>query len=329
MSNWLKVQRECLGASLRSIKSKQRLVITQPFFDFDETITDVDVLWADENAFKNDSSFRADIFFNQGYSPDRERLLYVRGEERANLHVTWFWDNHHLFADTVHSAVLSDVYFYAHGYCSSYISNPFSVDGGFVPLCPIFWKSKEVIEAANRSLFNERSDSLYGGYNSYPEFAERDVTLKRIMANIPGHNLFITPHGTPSNQHPYYGMTPVERLLEWMGYKVSLCLSFGGNTAIRIFDMLLAGGIPLIVGKPHDLDSIIPPDLQRQLPVIIIENDSPEAIRTAYEAAVRSFDEMGKEGVAARHNYIVKNHMPKNRLEQMVNYIRELAEKVD
>ena len=318
-----------LTDQLRSIRNKKHLVVTQPFFDFDEEVGGADILWADENAFKKDAQFVADIFFNHGYSPDRDRLLYVRKEQRSALHATWFWDNHHLFADTVHAALLSDIYFYAHNFRSSYISNSLSVDGGFVPLCPIFWKSADVKAAVSAGLMQRRKNSLYGGYNSYPEFPERDRLLHRIMAHVPEHNLFITPHGTPVEQHRYYGMSPVERLLEWMQFKVSLCVSFGGNTAIRIFDMLLGGGIPLIVGRPDDLDAIVPRKLQEELPIVVIEDSHPEAVLIAHETCVRLFDEMGEAGVVNRHRYVRDNHMPKNRMEQMINVIRELADKVD
>ncbi len=171
----------------------------------------------------------ADIFFNQGYAPDRRRIREVRDTERAALHATWFWDNHHLLTDTMHAAVMSDVYFYAHGYRSAYLRNGFSLNGGFVPLCPIFWQMHEVEGAASRALLGSRSNALYGGYNSYKEFPDRDTLIERVKLHIPDNNLFITPHGTPVEQHPFYGMPPVDRLLEWMGYKVSLCISFGGK----------------------------------------------------------------------------------------------------
>ncbi len=329
MPDWLQMQRHALKSALMNIRCKNDLVVTQPFFRVDGEIPGVRALYADDNHFRQDPGFAADIFFNQGYAPDRARLRYVRGTQRAGLHATWFWDNHHLYADTTKAALLSDVYFYAHGYRSDYIRNSFSLDGGFVPLCPIFWQMNEVEEAATRSMLAPRSNLLYGGYNSYSEFPDRDVLIERIKSHIPDNNLFVTPHGTPSDQHPFYGMTPVDRLLEWMRYKVSLCISFGGNTAIRIFDMLLGGGIPLVLGRPADLDAIIPRHMQEMLPVIVIDDNSPEVIAAAHLACIARFDEGGNHGVMTRHMYIKHSHMPHHRLGQMIESIRALAERVD
>lgn len=303
--------------------------VTQPFFRIDHPITDLEVFWANERYFSTDQERTADIFFNQGYGPDRDRLSYVRNTGRASVHATWFWDNHHLIADTMHAALLSDVYFCAHNYSSSYIRNKLSLNGGFNALCPIFWQMNEVEEAATRAILAPRADQLYGGYNSYLEFPDRDVLIDRIKSQIPNNNLFLTPHGTPPEAHPFYSMTPVDRMLEWMHYKVSLCLSFGNNTAIRIFDMLLGGGIPLIVGRPADLDLVIPRHEQEMLPIVVVDDSAPDAIADAYAYALKRFDDGGLDGVMTRHAYMKHNHMPHHRLGRMVDIIRKFAEDVD
>lgn len=329
MVSWLTVQRQQLQRGLRAIRGKTVLKVTQPFFRIDHPITDIEVFWADDNYYKQDESQTADIFFNQGYSPDRERLIYVRDTGRAALHATWFWDNHHLVADTVQAALLSDVYFCAHDYRSSYIRNRMSLNGGFSPLCPVFWQMNEVEEAATRAILAPRSDLLYGGYNSYVEFPERDVIINRIKEHIRDNNLFLTPHGVQPDAHPFYGMTPVDRLLEWMHYKVSLCLSFGNNTAIRIFDMLLGGGIPLVVGRPADLDMIFPKSAQDMLPIVVIDDTSPDAVAAAYQHCLKLFEDGGLDGVMTRHAYTKHNHMPHHRLAKMVSVIRGFAENAD
>lgn len=326
MVSWVEIQKEQLAGSLRRLRGKKSLIVTQPFFPINETIGDVQILFSDDNSFKNDEKFRCDLYFNQGYSPDHDRLVYVRETERSTLNVTWFWDNHHLIADTMQSACLSDVYFYAHNYKSAYIRNKFSIDGGFIPLCPIFWEPKDVELAATKALLDPRSNLLYGGYNSYSEFPERDFQIREIKAFIADNNIFITPHGTPADAHPFYGMTPVDRLLEWMKYKVSLCISFGNNTAIRIFDTLLGGGIPLIVGRPADLDLIIPRHMQDMLPVVVVDDCSPQAVMSAYEMCLDRFDSGGFNGIMTRHVYTKDNHMPINRMTSMIDRIRNIAE---
>ncbi len=329
MASWLTVQREQLRQGLFSIRGKQHLTVTQPFFRVDGDVPNVTTYWADDTYFRRDEAATVDIFFNQGYSPDRDRVAYVRSTSRAALHATWFWDNHHLVADTMHAALLSDVYFCAHGYASSYIRNKLALNGGFTPLCPVFWLVSEAKEAATRGILAPRSEKLYGGYNSYAEFPDRDVLIERIKSRIPNNNIFTTAHGTPPDQHPFYSMTPVDRLLEWMSYKVSLCLSFGSNTAMRIFDMLLGGGIPLIVGRPADLDSIFPHGVQESLPIIVVDDVDPDAIAAGFEHSLKRFDEGGLDGVMTRHAYTLANHMPHHRLGQMIDKIRGFAEQAD
>ena len=329
MGSWLAVQREQLREGLQQIRGKQHLTVTQPFFRIDGDVPNATTFWANDSFFRNDETASVDIFFNQGYAPDRDRIAYVRSTGRAAIHATWFWDNHHLVADTMHAALLSDVYFCAHGYSSSYIRNKLALNGGFMPLCSVFWTISEVQEAATRGILSPRSEKLYGGYNSYLEFPERDVLIERIKKRIPYNNIFTTPHGTQPEDHPFYSMTPVDRMLEWMHYKVSLCLSFGNNTAVRIFDMLLGGGIPLIVGRPADLDTIFPHGVQDTLPIIVVDDADPDAIAEAFELSLKRFDEGGLDGVMTRHAYAMANHMPHQRLARMIDVIRGMADNVD
>ncbi len=93
--------------------------------------------------------------------------------------------------------------------------------------------------------------------------------------------------------------------------------------------MLLGGGIPLILGRPTDLDAIIPRHLQESLPVVVIEDTSPEAISAAHNCCIARFDAGGHDGVMTRYSYIKDNHMPHHRLSQMVDEIRSFAERVD
>jgi hypothetical protein len=328
-ASWIDRRRWELVDTFQRLAGKERLMITQPFFPFDGQVDGCDIIWADDQHLRTHPDFTCDIFFSHGYSPDFSRIAYVRETGRATLVANWFWDNHHLFASSMHAAMLSDINFHAHDYASSYLANELAETGGFAPLCPIFWTQAVVQQAATLSLLAERSDNLYGGYNSYPEFPARDIALSRIMEGLPQHNIFITPHGTSPDQHPFYGMSPLARLQEWMKYKVSLCMSFGANTAIRIFDCLLAGGIPLIVGRPADLDQIFSAQDMESLPVIVVETDDPIEVRRAYQLCLQRFDHDGPEGVMRRWQFTRSNHMPANRMASMVTRIRQLAANSD
>ena len=327
--SWLRYQRRDLVARLRALSKQERLVVAQPFFRIDTEIDGMDVRWTNDTAFRQDPDYRCDIWFNQGYSPDFPRLTYVRSTGRALIHATWLWDNHHLFADSMHASMLSDVTFCAHGYASAYLRNEISLDGGFIALCPVFWEDREVQAASEVALHSPRSDALYGGYNSYPEYPKRDALLADVRRAVPNNRIFTTSHGTPPEEHPFYGMSPHDRMLELMGYKVSLCAAFGQNTAMRIFDTLLAGGIPLLLGRPADLPSIFSEAEMEMLPVVVVDEFEGESLAAAHRHCLERFDAEGADGVARRSEFLRRNHMPSNRLAQMVARIRAFADGAD
>ena len=128
---------------------------------------------ADPGSFVRDPSFTTDIIFSKGYYPDFESLVRLRNTGRAGILACWFWDNHHLFSDCMHAAMLSDVTFYAHYFKHDYFENEFAIDGAFAPLCPIMWPVTDARQAGGLAMVAPRSDALYGGYTSYAEFPER------------------------------------------------------------------------------------------------------------------------------------------------------------
>ena len=69
---------------------------------------------------------------------------------------------------------------------------------------------------------------------------------------------------------------------------------------------------------------IIPPWDQEKLPLIRVRTLDPAAVREAYAVALERFDADGEEGVQRRSSYILENHMPRNRIIQMVDHIRNL-----
>jgi hypothetical protein len=220
--------------------------------------------------------------------------------------------------------MLADVSFCAHSYSTHYVPNELGRYGGFVPLTPIFWSNSLVRSLMLEATGKRRRDELYGGYNSYAAWPERDAFLNACMEAIPNNVIKIWPHGLPSDQHLYYTMPREDKFREWLDYKVTLCVSFGINTTMRMFESLLSGQIPVVVGEIHDLDAIIPLSVQEQLPLIRVKTFDAAAVREAYAVALERFDLEGEEGVQRRSRYILENHMPRNRIIQMVDYIRNL-----
>lgn len=321
---WWLVRQERFRAGVAALRDKEVITVTQPFAPIDNDIPGVNVLFANQNYFIEDPTRTADIYFSQGYSPDIPPLWDVVRSGRAGVTACWFWDNHHLIASTMRAAMLADISFCAHSFASHYVGNELGRYGGFVPLCSPFWSNSVARKVLDEVAGKPRADALYGGYNSYKEWPERDVFLRQVMEAIPNNVIKMWPHGMPGDQHPYYSLPAEEKLKDWCSHKVALCVSFGVNTTMRIFDALLAGQIPLVVGDVHDLDMIISPADQATLPVMRIRSLDAGAVREHYAKALQLFDSEGEAGIRRRSEFILAHHMPRNRVIQMVEAIRAL-----
>ena len=326
MNDWIGVRRRQLKQSLLALRQKKNWTVVQPYSPFEGSISKAQIIYADETIFKRLPDFECDIFLGQGNAPDRAKLIYVRETGRAKLLASWFWDNHHQCAETSQVASLTDVYFSGHFYKSSYIENYLSINGGFIPMFPVPWTLSEVEETATMALLAPRSDRLYGGYNSYPQFANRDAIIAEVKATIADANIFLTPVGTPLEKHPFNSKTTQQRLLEYMSHKVVFCIPVDQDLTCRMFDALLAGCIPLLVGRPPDLDLVFSRDLQALLPIIVSEDASPSSVRSGYDKCLAQFDLKGVDGVMFRHVYAKDNHMPEHRLKQIIKSIENIVE---
>ena len=321
---WWEMKEARLRSAIGEIRQKEQLTIIQPFAVMDNDIPGLNVLFADDSYFLDEHQRSADIYFNQGYNPNLAALWRVTQTGRASVTACWFWDNHHLFESTIHAAMLADVSFCAHSYMSHYVGNELGRYAGFVPLCPIFWTNSTARQVLSEVSGCPRRNELYGGYNTYSEFPERNIFLRSCMEAIPSNVIKIRePHKSPDKDY-YFNLPPADKLKDNCDYKVALCVSFGHNTTNRTFDALLSGQIPIVVGSIFDLDSIISPQDQAMLPLINIKEYDPVAVRNAYDAAIERFDAEGEAGVRRRSDYILESHMPRNRLIQMVDFVRNL-----
>lgn len=320
---WWVLREMRLREAVRRIGDKSTITVLQPFAVVDNDIPGVDLRFANHTFF-DDENAEADIYLSQGYGQDIAPLWNVVKTGRAGVAGCWFWDNHHLLTDTMHAAMLADVNFCAHGFASHYVANELGQYGGLVPLCPIFWTNSMATSVLKEMEGGPRSNRLYGGYNSYLQWPERNSFLRACMEVIPENAIEIYPYGTLPQDHRYYALSREAKLREWCSHKTALCVSFGVNTTMRMFESLLGGQIPIVVGDIHDLDAIIPPADQMALPLIRVVEPDPRAVRQAYEHAIECFDADGEIGARRRSEYVLQRHMPRNRLLQMIDRIRNL-----
>ena len=318
---WIGNKRDHFLKQLDAIRGK-KIIIGQPFAPVNYISDEIEIKFVNyKYILENESNF-LDVLFFQGYSPETEMYKKVIESGRVGIIATWFWDNHHLFKETTRNSIYSDISFAAHSFSDAYIERVLSVYGGYIPLCPITWSNEEVMSYRKKYFGLERSSCLYGGYNLYDKWPEREVWLREIITSEIPTKINLYPHGI--SPHPYYQLSREEKFREWSGCKVTLCASFGINTTIRMFDALLTGSTVVLVGKVHDLSHIFPVDQLEKIGVIHVEDSSLISLSGAYHKALSIYDSNGEEGCIARSDYILNNHMPLNRILKMMSIIKSL-----
>ena len=125
------------------------------------------------------------------------------------------------------------------------------------------------------------------------------------MAMLPEHSLTIL---SEANLAVYFGRSEQDRFAEWCRYSTSLVLPLRNDLSQRVFDALLAGQIPLVPIEIADLDEVVPPELQKSLPIIRFTMKDPATVLAAQAEAIRIFASQGSAGVRARHLFALENH---------------------
>jgi hypothetical protein len=307
-----------LKEKFKNIKLKENLKIGQPFAPIDKKINNRSINFLNYNHIIQNTNNELDILFFQGYSPETEKIISVLNSGQVGIVATWFWDNHHLFIETTRNSFLADINFVSHYYSSHYLHGNLHNWGGFIPLAPISWSENEVINYREKYFSLCRDERLYGGYNAYDKWPEREKWLNSVMESDIPNNIKIYRHG--SNIHPYYNLSREEKFKEWSSAKVCLCTSFDKNTTIRMFDALLTGGVVLLTGEIADLTMIFPEDLL-SLGIVHLKNPTIKELKNGYDQAIELFNSTGVDGMLSRSNYIFNNHMPINRIQSMVDII--------
>lgn len=233
----------------------------------------------------------------------------------------WFWDNHHNLFDNHDVASLLDVVIPGHLFASAYLRNTHALHLDHTPLCVTQWSRSEARYHYQTSAMRPRSNELYGGFVRY-NFAERrnHLIAELIASGMPA--IYFLDEGA---LEPYFGLSQGDRFAQWCSYKTSLCLPLHGDISQRLFDALLAGHAPVVSPDLHDLDAVIPPALRERLSIVVMRDNSPEAVREAHARAIELFNQCGPGGISLRHRYALEHHTMPARIIGLWNLLREQA----
>jgi tetratricopeptide (TPR) repeat protein len=232
--------------------------------------------------------------------------------------VGWTWDNHHDVHRNYRCAENVDVLVPGHAFAGEYLRSTRYLMGESRPLCVTQWTAGEAKRFFHAFGRGERRDSLSGGFVRYGFADKRNGLVEELQrAGVEGVG-FIEEDALET----YFGVSPGERFAQWAAHKTSLCVPLSGDLSQRLFDALLTGQVPLVPPDLHDLDAVVPPALQKRLPIVRFEEYSAAAVREAHRAALELFDRDGPAGARRRHRYALANHMFKTRIASVLLSVR-------
>ena len=225
--------------------------------------------------------------------------------------LAWDWDNHHWLSLSYPLAALVDVYCPAH-YENLYPLSRFNAAIAVVPCGTVQW-TVAFLRARQELMLNAvRADGPLGKHIYYGAFGYRNQVIATLEPRYPDVR-FTT--------HQFHDLTPDEKFLEWVGFKLHMIVPVLNDVPIRLFDAWVTGGIPLV---PESLRfSAVFADVDARDVVYYSAADvlEPQAM---VKSAVDLFDSGGREGMLRRHNYGLLLHHGEQRLKRMLDVARDL-----
>ncbi len=262
-----------------------------------------------------------DICILSCHNEGEEMLLFnLRNNNFAELYFAWMWDNHHHHVINLRTAMLADVVFSSHWHAHQYLNHPITLCGPHVPLYSRQWSPGLISRLYPQCLPVARADGIFGGYGHYPRLSERNAFIEQAMKRFPDHALSLVKVAD------YFRLPVADRLAGWMNHKVHLVVPVAGDLSTRVFEALMTGQIPLVPDNVPDLDRVVPPDLQRSLPILRWQAGSIDSVQSAWREAVARFDSEGAAGVARRHAFVCDHHSLTARLRSFAQFIRKPAQ---
>ena len=233
----------------------------------------------------------------------------------------WFWDNHHHVFENHKATAHLDIAIPGHAFAADYLRSRDSLMTSPVPLCVTQWTEAEARRFFDSYGRSHRSDQLYGGFVRYECAAKRNKLIQQLIDAGSEGVYFLDER----DLRRYFGMSLEDRFRQWTSHKVSICLPLAGDLSQRLFDALLAGQIPLVPDDLYDLDCVIPPELQKQLPIVRISEYTSDAVADAHTRALRLFEKHGETGIVRRHEFALQRHMFPSRIRAIISILREFA----
>lgn len=226
------------------------------------------------------------------------------------IFVAWDWDNHHWLENSTFVAAHSDLYCPAH-HENLYLLSRYNWQiAGPVYCASIQWSRSFLSGRIQHIVGTQRSNDPLGKHVPYAMFNFRNSVIATLSAQFPTVGF---------SDQTFHARTPEDRLLEWCAHKVHWIMPVLNDVAIRIFDALITGGIPLVPASMKLLPLI------REIPEEYILFFSPGDVVSPHglvARALKRFDEGGVDKIIERHRYALGHHHGEARISSILELVR-------
>jgi hypothetical protein len=261
-------------------------------FDHKANVGSVRFVTSVDDLYHIANPFALAIVFQHAWE-EYEFTFHLRAKGLAPLVALWTFDNHHQHYRNVCANPLGDVIFPSHAWCAGTLASPYQLLADHLPLCSAQWSRQFLAQRLSSHLLGQRGDELSGGFMMWG--SERDALLREVASAFPRNALRLMG----PKDRSYFALSANERLETWTRYKVALCLPLKNDVSLRLFDSLITGQIPIVPFNMPDLDKVISPDLQQQLPIIRFRDLTVHAIKAAWLQALERFNPTAWKGCCA------------------------------
>ncbi len=244
-----------------------------------------------------------------GAAKDGYARLYDLCEH--TVFVAWDWDNHHWLDLSTFLSAHSDVYAPAH-HENLYLLTRYNwLTAGPVYCSTVQWSRQFLSEQLPVMMTAQRSDAPLGKHIPYGAFTYRNRVVSTLSQHYPSVGF---------SDRTFHVRTPQERLQEWYAHKAHWIAPVLNDVAIRIFDALITGGIPIVPASMQFLPPL------RDIPREHIVFSSPEDVVSPAALVAKAnalFDAGGADGIVARHRFALDHHHGDGRMADIVAIVKE------
>ncbi|MFM7526929.1 MAG: glycosyltransferase [Nodosilinea sp.] len=311
---------EIVEKTSRFLNSKQRrlLVITERFADVVGQPISIECCGRDYEFWVYDRLEQVDFVYFDAIlllvelNSKQETLKQIKSSGYSNLLIVWLWDNQIEHSFNVRFAEQVDLTIPSQGFLAEILNNCYSMVLDSLPRCSSQWSLASIEEWFEQSKGQVRSNALFGCFFDAAWAIRRNRLIEQLKSHQINGNYWL------GNAKNYLKIPPDQRWNQWITYQIAIYLPTTQELSSELFDALLCGLIPIVPEDVLDLDTVIDPALQTELPVIRFSEYSAAGVAAAYREAMARFEADGWAGMQRRHQFVATRHMGLHRLEGVV-----------